>query len=66
MHEKKKKKETGEKATTAEVDKFFSLCLSGISLSGAYLWNNLPLTVRSCQSLSSFKRKHREHLEVVT
>ena len=27
MHEKKKKKkETGEKATTAEVDKFFSLC----------------------------------------
>ena len=34
--------------------------------SGSYLWNNLPLTVRSCQSLSSFKRKLRAPLEVVT
>ena len=34
--------------------------------SGAYLWNNLPLTVTSCQSLSSFKPKLRAHLEVVT
>ena len=34
--------------------------------SGAYLWNNLPLTVRFCQSLSSFKLKLRAHLEVVT
>ena len=27
---------------------------TNISFSGAYLWNNLPLTVRSYQSLSSF------------
>ena len=39
---------------------------TSISFSGAYLWNNLPLTVRSCQSLSSFKRKPRAHLKVVT
>ena len=39
---------------------------TSISFFGAYLWNNLPLTVRSCQSLSSFKRKLRAHLEVVT
>ena len=26
-----------------------------ISFSGAFLWNNLPLTVRSCHSLSFFK-----------
>ena len=39
---------------------------TSISFSGAYLWNNLPLTVRSCQSLSFLKRKLREHLEVVT
>ena len=39
---------------------------TSISFSGAYLWNNLPLTVRSCQSVSSFKRKLRSHLEVVT
>ena len=39
---------------------------TSISFSGAYLRNNLPLTVRSCQSLSSFKRKLRAHLEVVT
>ena len=39
---------------------------TSISFSGAYLWNNLPLTVRACQSLSSFKRKLRAHLEVVT
>jgi len=36
-----------------------------ISFSGAFLWSNLPLTVRSCQSLSSFKRKLRAHLEAV-
>ena len=39
---------------------------TSISFSGAYLWSNLPLTVRSCKSLSSFKRKLRAHLEVVT
>ena len=39
---------------------------TSISFSGAYLWNNLPLTVRSCQSLSSFKRKPRADTEVVT
>ena len=39
---------------------------TSISFSGAHLWNNLPLTVRSCQSLSSFKRKLRAHFEVVT
>ena len=39
---------------------------TSISFSGAYLWNNLPLTVRSCQSLSSFKRKLRAHVEVAT
>ena len=39
---------------------------TSISFSGVCLWNNLPLTVRSCQSLSSFKRKLRAHLEVVT
>ena len=39
---------------------------TGISFSGVYLWNNLPLTVRSCQSLSSFKRELRADLEVVT
>ena len=39
---------------------------TSISFSGAYLWNNLPPTVRSCQSLSSFKRKLRAHLEVAT
>ena len=36
---------------------------TGISFCGVYLLNNLPLTVRSCQSLSSFKRKLRAHLE---
>ena len=30
---------------------------TSISFSRAFLWNNLPLTVRSCQSLSSFKGK---------
>ena len=39
---------------------------TSIAFSDAFLWNNLPLTVRSCQSLSSFKRKLRTHLEVVT
>jgi len=39
---------------------------TSISFSGAYVWNNLALTVRSCQSLSSFKRKLRAHLEIVT
>ena len=39
---------------------------TSISFSGAYLWNNLRLTVRSCQSLSSLERKLRAHLEVVT
>ena len=39
---------------------------TSISFSGAYLWNNLPLTVRFCQSLSSFKRKLVADLEVVT
>ena len=39
---------------------------TNISFSGAYLWNNLPVTVRSCQSLSSFKPKLREHPEAVT
>ena len=39
---------------------------TSISFSGAHLWNNLPLTVRSCQSLNSFKCKLRAHLEVVT
>ena len=43
-----------------------SLFKTSISFSGVYLWNNLPLTVRSCQSLSSFKRKLSAHLEVVT
>ena len=38
---------------------------TNIAFSGAFLWNNLPLTVRSCHSLSSFKRKLRAHLEVV-
>ena len=38
---------------------------TNISFSGAFLWNNLPLTVRSCQSLSSLKRKPRAHLEAV-
>ena len=28
-----------------------------IAFSGTFLWNNLPLTVGSCHSLSSFKRK---------
>ena len=43
-----------------------------ISFSGAYLWNNLPLRVRSCQSLSSFKcsctpwsRLHRMDCDVI-
>ena len=39
---------------------------TNISFSGAFLWNNLPLTVRSCQSFSFFKRKLRAHLEAVT
>ena len=39
---------------------------TNISFYGSYLWNNLPLTVRSCQSLSSFKSKLRANLEVVT
>ena len=34
---------------------------TSISFSGSYLWNNLPLTVRSCLSLSSFKRKLCAH-----
>ena len=38
---------------------------TSISFSGPFLWNNLPLTVRSCQSLSFFKRKLRVHLEAV-
>ena len=29
---------------------------TSISFSGAFLWNNLPPTVRSCQTLSSFKQ----------
>ena len=37
---------------------------TSISFSGAYLWNSLPLTVRSFQSLNFFKRKLRAHLEV--
>ena len=37
-----------------------------ISFPGAYLCNNLPLTVRSSQSLSPFKRKLRANVEVVT
>ena len=39
---------------------------TSISFSGVYLWNDLPLTVRSYESLSSFKRKLRAHLEAVT
>ena len=39
---------------------------TSISFSGAYLWNNLPLTVSSCQSFSSFTRKLHAHIEVVT
>ena len=39
---------------------------TSISFSGVFLWNNLFLTVRCCQSLSSFKRKVCAHLEVVT
>ena len=39
---------------------------TSISFSGAYLWNNLPLTVWFCQSLSSFRHKLCAHLEVVT
>ena len=39
---------------------------TSVSFSGAYLWNKLPLIVRSCQSLISCKRKLRAHLEVVT
>ena len=36
------------------------------AFSSTFLWNNLPVTVRSCHSLSSFKRKPRVHLEAVT
>ena len=36
---------------------------TSISFSGAFLWNKQSLTIRSCHSLSSFKRKLREHLE---
>ena len=32
------------------------IIITSISFSGVFLWNDLPLTVRSCQSLSSFKR----------
>ena len=39
---------------------------TSISFSGAFLWNNLLLTVRCCQSLSSFKRKFCAHLKTVT
>ena len=38
---------------------------TSISFSGAFLLNNLLLTVRSYQSLSSFKRKLRAHLDAV-
>ena len=36
------------------------------SFSDAYLWNNLPLTIRSCHSLRSFKQTLCVHLEAVT
>ena len=40
---------------------------TSISFPGAFVWNNLlPLAVRSCQLLSSFKRKFRVYLEAVT
>jgi len=39
---------------------------TSIAFSGASLWNNLPLTITSFHSLSSFKRKLRAHLEAVT
>ena len=39
---------------------------TSISFSGAFLWNDLPLTIKSCQLLSSFKQKLCAHLEAVT
>ena len=39
---------------------------TNIAFSGAFLWNNLPLTVRFCHSLSFFKQKLRVQLEAVT
>ena len=39
---------------------------TSIHFSGAFLWNSVLLTVGSCYSLSSFKRKLHVHPEAVT
>ena len=36
------------------------------SLCGSFLWNNLPLAVRSLKSFSCFKRKFHAHFDAVT
>ena len=35
---------------------------TSMAFSGALFWNSLPVHLRSCHSLSSFKRNLREHL----
>ena len=35
---------------------------TSMAFSGALFWNSLPVHLRSCHSLSSFKRKLQEHL----
>ena len=35
---------------------------TSIAFCGTFLWNVLPLTVRSCHSLTSFKQKIRVHM----
>ena len=35
---------------------------TSLAFSGALFWNSLPVHLRSCHSLSSFKKNLREHL----
>ena len=39
---------------------------TSIPFAGAFLWNNLPLTLRSCQSFISSRRRFRAHLQAAT
>ena len=39
---------------------------TSIAYSGALLWNNLPLNIRSSPALGSFKRNLRQHLKAFT
>ena len=54
------------KAVPSTVWLWIDIFKTSIAFSGAFLWNNLHLTVTSCHSHNFFKWKPRVHLEVVT